>query len=147
MSEIDNVRQGVALSELKQVTQAPDVSKEHLVALAKLCKIIGAYTTAELVAAIVGYARVVLNDNAVQEAFVRANAGLLSRASSPRAEAQAKILLPMPELIDRTGCVLELQFEEESQAIEFENGLELPAPAGKAFPANVEFAAAEAPKP
>ena len=61
-----------------------------------------------------------------------------------RAEVQAKILLPMPELIDRTGCVLELRFEEESQAVEFENGLELPAPAGKAFPANVEFVAAEA---
>lgn len=62
-------------------------------------------------------------------------------AAQPAADARAdKLLLPMPELIDRDGCMLELRFEEESQAEEFQRGLSLPAPAGKAFPENVEFA-------
>ena len=54
-------------------TNAPDVSREHIIALAKLCNVIGAYTTAEWVGAVVGFVRVVLDNPAVQEAFVRAN--------------------------------------------------------------------------
>lgn len=54
-------------------TNDPVVSREHLLALAKKCGLIGAYSTVEVNDAIVGYAQVVLRDKAVQEAFVRAN--------------------------------------------------------------------------
>ncbi|WP_343656371.1 hypothetical protein [Cupriavidus sp.] len=57
------------------------------------------------------------------------------------AGVQDKVLLPMPLIVDRDGSVIELRFEEESQAEEFASALTLPAPAGKAFPANVEFSA------
>ncbi|BAO88964.1 hypothetical protein [Caballeronia cordobensis] len=71
-------RQTTVISELKQVTQTPDVSYEHLFALAKMCGLIGPYSIKEVNDRIIGYARVVLNDNAVQEAFVRANEHVLS---------------------------------------------------------------------
>jgi hypothetical protein len=109
-------RQGVALSELKQVTQAPEVSKEHIVALAKMCNVIGAYTTAEWVDAIVGFVRVVLNDNAVQGAFVRANSAILSRASSSRAEVERDAYLlalqRIADMRDRDGNAIEMHREE-----------------------------------
>jgi hypothetical protein len=50
-------------------TYAPSISDAHLRALAAKCGLMPGYKTAELVAAIIGYARVVLNDPAVQEAF------------------------------------------------------------------------------
>lgn len=53
-------------------TAAPEISNNHLLALANKCGLIGAFTTKELNDRVVGYARVVLNDVAVQEAFVRA---------------------------------------------------------------------------
>ena len=55
-------------------TNAPEgIEDAHFLALARMCKMIGNYTTMEQVNAVAGYARVVLNDKAVQEAFVRAN--------------------------------------------------------------------------
>lgn len=78
------------------------------------------------------------------EEFKRAHNALSALAEIARRSASAsdpeKVLLPMPETIDREGSVLELRFEEESQAEEFAKGLEMPAPAGKAFQSNVEFA-------
>lgn len=58
------------------ITTTPEVSTEHLLALAKVSGLIGAYTTAEVVEAVVGYARVVLSDKAVQEAFMRSNSSI-----------------------------------------------------------------------
>ena len=59
-------------------TNAPEgISREHLLAIAKKCGLIGNYTTAEIVDSVTGYARVVLADKAVQEAFVAANQHLL----------------------------------------------------------------------
>ncbi|AET91055.1 hypothetical protein BYI23_B004480 [Burkholderia sp. YI23] len=43
-----------------------------------MCGLIGPYSIKEVNDRIIGYARVVLNDNAVQEAFVRANEHVLS---------------------------------------------------------------------
>src|SRR6185437_14006740 len=58
----------------RRETKAPEgVSYEHLFELSKKCGLIGAYSTKEINDRIVGYARVVLNDVAVQEAFVRTN--------------------------------------------------------------------------
>lgn len=54
-------------------TNDPVVSAELLLALAKRCGLIGAYSTKEVNDAIVGYAQVVLRDKAVQEAVLRAN--------------------------------------------------------------------------
>lgn len=54
-------------------TNEPRVSREHLMALAQKCDLLTGYRTQEMVDAILGYAYVVLNDKAVQEAFVRAN--------------------------------------------------------------------------
>ena len=59
-------------------TNTPEgISREHLLEIAKKCGLIGSYTTAEIVDAVTGYARVVLADKAVQEAFVAANQHLL----------------------------------------------------------------------
>ncbi|MDR5802176.1 hypothetical protein [Caballeronia sp. LZ001] len=58
----------------KAETKSPDgISYEHLFELANMCGLIGAYSVKEVNDKVVGYARVVLNDSAVQEAFVRAN--------------------------------------------------------------------------
>jgi len=58
----------------RRETKAPEgVSYEHLFELSKKCGLIGAYSTKEINDRIVGYARVVLSDVAVQEAFVRTN--------------------------------------------------------------------------
>jgi len=54
-------------------TNEPRVSREHILALAKKCGMVWGYTTTELVDAVIGFAYVVLNDKAVQEAFVLAN--------------------------------------------------------------------------
>lgn len=54
-------------------TNEPRVSREHLIALAQKCGLLTGYRTREMVDAITGYAYVVLNDKAVQEAFVLAN--------------------------------------------------------------------------
>lgn len=63
-------------------TNAPEgISREHLLAIAKECGLIGNYTTVELVDLVTGYARVVLADKAVQEAFVEANKHLLKVGS------------------------------------------------------------------
>ena len=53
----------------QKMTNAPSISNEHLKALAAKCGLMPGYRTAELVDAIIGYARVVLNDPAVQEAM------------------------------------------------------------------------------
>ncbi len=58
-------------------TNDPCVSGKHIEAIAKVCKIIPSYTTAEYVARIVGFGHVLLADKSVQEAFVRANSHLL----------------------------------------------------------------------
>ena len=74
-------------------TNAPSVSDEHLIELGKMSGVIPAYRTRELVDAIVGYARVVLSDPAVQEAFLRAN-------PSPDVAAQiAKLEVERDELV------------------------------------------------
>ncbi len=49
-------------------TNEPRVSREHILALAKKCGMVWGYTTTELVDAVIGFAYVVLNDKAVQEA-------------------------------------------------------------------------------
>ena len=67
-SHLDNTK-----DEEPMATSTPEVSREHLIAIAEMCGILGNYRTREMVDAVVGYARVVLNDVAVQEAFVRAN--------------------------------------------------------------------------
>lgn len=54
-------------------TNEPRVSREHLIALAQKCDLLTGYRTREMVDAIAGYAYVVLNDKAVQEAFALAN--------------------------------------------------------------------------
>ena len=66
------------LSEHKQVTNAPEVSSELIQELARMCGLIPSHTTAEWVSTLVRFVRVVLDNNSVQEAFVRANAGLLA---------------------------------------------------------------------
>ena len=71
-----------ALSEHKQCTKAPEVSSELIQELAKMCGLIPSHTTAEWVSTLVRFVRVVLDNNSVQEAFVRANAGLLSVSSA-----------------------------------------------------------------
>lgn len=59
-------------------TNAPEgISRNHLIELAKKTGLVGGYRTAELLDAVEGYARVVLADKAVQEAFVAANQHLL----------------------------------------------------------------------
>ena len=64
-------------------TKDPSISREHLLALAKVCGIVGNYTTREFVDSVTGYAQVVLRDPAVQEAFVEANAHMLYTAPQP----------------------------------------------------------------
>jgi hypothetical protein len=60
-------------------TNAPEgISRNHLLEIAKKCGLIGGYHTFEMLDAIEGYARVVLADKAVQEAFVVANQHLLN---------------------------------------------------------------------
>lgn len=66
------------LSEHKQVTNAPEVSSELIQELARMCGLIPSHTTAEWVSTLVRFVRVVLDNNSVQEAFVRANTGLLA---------------------------------------------------------------------
>ena len=59
-------------------TNAPEgISRNHLIELAKKTGLVGDYRTAELLDAVEGYARVVLADKAVQEAFVATNQHLL----------------------------------------------------------------------
>ena|GEM_PF-2372040 len=68
-------------------THAPEgISYDHLLELAKMSGLVGAYSVKAVNDKIVGYARVVLNDVAVQEAFVRANwAAPLPRTSDAAA--------------------------------------------------------------
>ena len=75
-----------ALSEHKQITNAPEVSSEHIQALAKMCGLIPSHTTAEWVSSLVRFVRVVLDNNSVQEAFVRANAALLAASPADQVE-------------------------------------------------------------
>lgn len=82
----------ITLSEHKQVTQPPEVSSELIRELARMCGLIPAHTTAEWVSALVRFVRVVLDNNSVQEAFVRANAGLLA-TSAPSDSRSARALL------------------------------------------------------
>lgn len=76
------------LSEHKQCTKAPEVSSELIQELAKMCGLIPSHTTAEWVSTLVRFVRVVLDNNSVQEAFVRANAGLLSVSSAAMTDEQ-----------------------------------------------------------
>lgn len=64
--------------------------------------------------------------------------------STAPAAASDKVLLPMPETIDQDRHIVELRFEDEAEADQFVAGLETPAPAGEAFPANAQFAAVPA---
>ena len=65
-------------------TNAPEgISRNHLLEIAKACGLIGGYRTVEMLDAIEGYARVVLANPAVQEAFVAANQHLLGSAVLP----------------------------------------------------------------
>jgi len=65
-------------------TNAPEgISRNHLLEIAKKCGLIGGYRTVEMLDAIEGYARVVLADVAVQEAFVAANQHLFGSAVLP----------------------------------------------------------------
>lgn len=65
-------------------TNAPEgISRNHLLELGKKCGLIGSYRTVEMLDAIEGYARVVLADKAVQEAFVAANQHLIGSAVPP----------------------------------------------------------------
>ena len=68
-------------------TKDPSISREHLLALAKVCGIVGNYTAREFVDSVTGYAQVVLRDPAVQEAFVEANAHMLYTAPQPAKRA------------------------------------------------------------
>lgn len=81
-----------ALSEHKQCTKAPEVSSELIQELAKMCGLIPSHTTAEWVSTLVRFVRVVLDNNSVQEAFVRANAGLLSASPAALTNEQIDII-------------------------------------------------------
>jgi hypothetical protein len=72
-------------------TKDPSISREHLLALAKVCGIVGNYTTREFVDSVTGYAQVVLRDPAVQEAFVEANAHMLYTAPQPQLVKEPEI--------------------------------------------------------
>lgn len=74
-AEVARLRAELARARAQEpvATNTPTVSREHLVAIAEKCGILGGYRTREMVDAIVGYARVVLNNVAVQEAFICAN--------------------------------------------------------------------------
>lgn len=58
-------------------TNAPSVSDEHIKECAKVAGLIGNWSTAEVNDRIVGFARVLLGNPAVQEAFLKANTHLL----------------------------------------------------------------------
>ena len=65
---------GYALVPVEPIKTAdPEISREHLVAIAEKCGLLGAYRTREVVDAIVGYGQVILRDKAVQEAMYRAS--------------------------------------------------------------------------
>lgn len=81
-----------ALSEHKQVTNAPEVSSELIQELARMCGLVPSHTTAEWVSTLVRFVRVVLDNNSVQEAFVRANAGLLSVSSAVMTDEQIDVI-------------------------------------------------------
>ena len=66
-------------------TNAPSISNEHIKACAKVAGLIGNWSTAEVDERIAGFARVLLCNQAVQEAFLKANAHLLYTShSTPR---------------------------------------------------------------
>ena len=85
---MSNKGEQYGLSEHKQVTNAPEVSSELIRELARMCGLIPSHTTAEWVSTLVRFVRVVLDNNSVQEAFVRANAGLLSVSSAAMTDEQ-----------------------------------------------------------
>lgn len=58
-----------------------NISREHLVAIAEKCGLLGAYRTREFVDVVVGYGQVLLRDKAVQEAMYRA-----ALAAAPKKE-------------------------------------------------------------
>lgn len=73
-------------------TNAPEgISRNHLLELGKKCGLIGGYRTVEMLDAIEGYARVVLADKAVQEAFVAANQHLLKLGAGETATEIARL--------------------------------------------------------
>ena len=73
-------------------TNAPEgISRNHLIELAKKTDLVGGYRTAELLDAVEGYARVVLADKAVQEAFVAANQHLLKVGAGETATEIARL--------------------------------------------------------
>ena len=81
-------------------TNEPRVSREHILALAKKCGMVWGYTTTELVDAVIGFAYVVLNDKAVQEAFVRANPRLVLDGLTQEIGAMKQHLVEARQALD-----------------------------------------------
>lgn len=104
---VDAAEAAIAAAEAAQPVESgewrtndPNVSDEHIKAIAKACGLIPSYTTRELVDRVVGFGHVLLRDKAVQEKFVEANAHLLRMFQQP-ASAQP-VAVPDTELFAKT---------------------------------------------
>ena len=87
-------------------TNEPRVGREHLMALAQKCDLLTGYRTAEMVDAIVGYAYVVLNDKAVQEAVVKANPRPTIDAITQEVQMMKELLVEARQSLDTNSFAL-----------------------------------------